>query len=200
VSTPGDAAIEWVLDSSSVRDRRYSLMMFVSDRLVDAAGADADAETLRRVVLDAAVEVTGDARARDVDGFSFCDWRKTPWVGGGPNTVMAPGVLSRAGGVLGEPEGPAGRLHFASSEQSVEFTGYVEGGLAIAERVADRILERLTAERARRAPQPEAVVHKAPVRGTDALSSIALGAAWAALTPVWLAAPAIDRAWRLVRR
>lgn len=197
-TSPEDSGIEWAIDTSSERHQEFSLMAFVSDRLVDAAGSDPDA--LRRAVLEGAVELTGDARARDVSGLVIYDWRANPWVGGGPNTAMRPGVLSRLEGVLGEPEGPHGRLHFASSEQSAEFTGYVEGGLACAERTAERIRESIVAERTRSAPQVIAPLQGGALRGTDALGTLALGVGYAAMTPLWLARPVLDGAWRLLRR
>jgi monoamine oxidase len=195
MTAPEDSGIEWALDTSCEKQGLYSLMMFVSDRLIDRARGG----SVREAVIDAAVELTGDARARDVLGFALYDWRDNPWVGGGPNTVMRPGLLSRLGGVLGEPERPHRRLHFASSEQSVEFTGYIEGGLAIAERVAEGIAESMVAQRERRAPRSVEQPARTPVRGTDGARALALGAGYAALTPAWVARPVLDRMWRLLR-
>lgn len=197
-TAPEDSGIEWAIDTSSPRHGHCSLMAFVSDRLVDRAGSDPAA--LRREVLEGAVELTGDPRARDVSGLAIYDWRANPWVGGGPNTAMRPGLLSRLDGVMGTPEGPHAHLHFASSEQSSEFTGYVEGGLACAERTAERIREALAAERAGREPRMITPLPREPLRSTDALGTLALGAGYAAMTPLYLARPVIDGAWRLLRR
>jgi hypothetical protein len=173
--------------------------MFASDRLLDESGAT-DQATVRRTILQAAVELTGDERARDVSAFAVCDWRHERFIGGGPNTIMKPGVLSRLGGILGEPEEPHGRLHFASAEQSVEFTGYVEGGLASAERTAERVSASLATERRGGTLREVRSVHGKPPRRTDALQSLAFGAGYAAMTPAWLARPLLDRAWAAVRR
>lgn len=190
-TSPADAGIEWAIDTSSESDGHFSLMAFVSDRLVDSVAPEA----LREAVLDCAVELTGDPRARDVLELTIYDWRTNPYVGGGPNTAMRPGVLSRLGGSLFESE--SARLHFASSEQSPEFTGYVEGGMAAAERVAEHVREAWLAERGARERKP---VPARPSRGTDAFGTLALGAGFAAMTPLWLARPLIDGAWRLLRR
>lgn len=200
MTAPGDAGIEWALDTSCPRAGQHSLMLFVSDGLIDRH-AGGGREALERAVLDAAVELTGDPRAREVAGMAFYDWRTNPWVGGGPNTVMRPGLLSRLGGVLGEPEGPHGRLHFASSEQSPEFCGYVEGGLACAERTAERIREAIVAERHGRAPPPRTAPPRAsPLRGPDRLAALGLGAGWAAMTSAAVASPVLDQLWRMIRR
>ncbi|NUO47600.1 MAG: FAD-dependent oxidoreductase [Polyangiaceae bacterium] len=199
MTAPGDVGIEWALDTSCPQRNEYSLVTFVSDRLIDAQ-PDGDEASIRRAVLEAAVELTGDERARDVSGFAFCDWRKERFIGGGPNTILGPGILSRLGGVLGEPEGPHDRLHFASAEQSVEFSGYVEGAMACAERTAERISAALSAERRGGSPREARVVHGPSPRGTDALQTLAFGAGYAAMTPAWLARPLLDRAWAAVRR
>lgn len=191
LSQPGDGGIEWTIETSSNEHGHYALMAFVSDRLVQRVGL----EGLREAVIGCAVEMSGDERARDVLDVVTCDWSTNPWVGGGPNTAMRPNVLSRLEGVLFESEGA--RLHFASSEQSPEFTGYVEGGLASAERAVEHVREALLAEHGERQRR---VTKRALARRTDTLGTVALGAAWAAMTPLWLARPLLDGAWRLLRR
>lgn len=191
IAQPGDAGIEWAIETSSNEHGHYALMAFVSDRLVQRVGLDG----LRDAVIDCAVEMTGDERARDVIDVATYDWSTNPWVGGGPNTAMRPNVLSRLEGVLFESEGP--RLHFASSEQSPEFTGYVEGGMASAERAVEHVREALLAARAERAPRQ---TKRALARHTDALGTLTLGAGYAALTPLWLVRPLLDGVWRALRR
>lgn len=191
LSQPDDAGIEWAIETSSNQHRHYALMAFVSDRLVQRVGL----EGLKEAVIEAMVEMSGDDRARDVLDVVTYDWSTNPWVGGGPNTAMRPNVLSRLQGVLFASEGE--RLHFASSEQSPAFAGYVEGGMASAERAVEHVREALLAERGER---PRRVTKRALARGTDRLGTMALGAGYAAMTPVWLARPLFDGVWRLLRR
>lgn len=126
LSGPFTEEIEWILDTSRPDGSQYSLMMFVSEQL-----------DLARLA-DAAVAITGDPRAAEFSRVEICDWRAQPYIGGGPNTSFACGVLSRMTKDFCEPEG---RVFFASSEQSTEFTGYVEGALACAEQVVHRLVK-----------------------------------------------------------
>ena len=68
------------------------------------------------------------------------DWTVEPFIGGGYSGVMRPGGWSTAGPALREP---VGRVHWASSESSTEWTGYVEGALRAGRRAAAEILDEL---------------------------------------------------------
>lgn len=179
VYTAGAApdGIEWFLDTSHPDGRQHSLTGFVSDRLIDRAGADPDAR--RAAAIAATVELCGDPRAADAIAVDVFDWRDHPHVGGGPNTCLAPGVLCRVGAALREPEGPHAHLHFAASEYAPEFVGYVEGALASGEHVAARI----TAALAGASLQVQASARPSrPLRafGWRLLATAGLPARWAA--------------------
>lgn len=191
LAQPNDSGIEWTIETSSDSHGHYALMAFVSDRLVKRVGL----EGLKEAVIECAVEMTGDDRAREVLDVVTYDWSTNPWVGGGPNTVMRTNVLSKLEGVLFESEGK--RLHFASSEQTPNFTGYVEGGMASAERAVEHVREALLAERGEREPRK---TKRALARSTDRLGTVALGAGYAAMTPLLFARPLVDGVWRLLRR
>ncbi|MGV3625933.1 MAG: flavin monoamine oxidase family protein [Archangium sp.] len=191
IAQPDDAGIEWAIETASNEHGHYALMAFVSDRLVQRVGL----EKLKEAVIEELVEMSGDERAREVIDVPTYDWSTNPWVGGGPNTAMRPNVLSRLEGVLFESEGQ--RLHFASSEQSPHFTGYVEGGMASAERAVEHVREALLAERGEREPRQ---TKRTLARSTDRLGTMTLGAGYAAMTPLWLARPLLDGVWRLLRR
>ncbi|MDC3958446.1 FAD-dependent oxidoreductase [Polyangium jinanense] len=133
---PGAEGIEWGLDTTQPGGSP-SLSVFVSDRLLDRAGPSPDAR--RAAVAEALVELTGDPRAKDPIRLEVYDWRDHPYVGGGPNTSFAPGVLSQVGEAFGKPEFPHRRLFFAAAEYSTSFPGYVEGALASAAHVAAQI-------------------------------------------------------------
>jgi hypothetical protein len=157
-------------------------MFFVAPALFEELGAEAhDDAAVEQAIIDAVVEITGDARAARPSRVDLAVWGREPWLGGGPNTVMGPGVLSRLAGVMGVPEGPEGRVHFASAEQSLEWTGYVEGALAAAERATDALLstlrERDDLKSARRESAPS------PRRRPAYLQAALAGTALAALTP-----------------
>ncbi len=146
VYTAGAAAveIEWFLDTSHPDGRQYSLSGFLSDRLLDRAGRDPAAR--REAVIAATVALCGDPRAGAPMQVEIFDWRDQPWIGGGPNTCLAPGVLSTLGPVFRVPEGPHRRLHFAAAEYAPAFVGYVEGALASAEHTAGLITAALAGD------------------------------------------------------
>lgn len=152
--------IEWFLDTSHPDGRQHSLSGFVSDRLLDRAGPDPAAR--RAAVMAATVALCGDPRAAEALQVEVWDWRDQPWVGGGPNTAFAPGLLTRVGPAFHAAEGPEGRLHFAAAEYADEFTGYVEGALASAEQVAARVAHELAGDLGR--PRGEAPASPRPRR------------------------------------
>lgn len=66
------------------------------------------------------------------------DWTVEAFIGGGYSGIMRPGGWSTAGSALRQP---VGRVHWASSESSTEWTGYVEGALRGGRRAAAEILD-----------------------------------------------------------
>ena len=68
------------------------------------------------------------------------DWSTEEWTRGCPIGVMGPGTLSHYASQLREP---VGLIHWAGTETSTEFCGYMEGAVASGERVAREILETL---------------------------------------------------------
>jgi monoamine oxidase len=66
------------------------------------------------------------------------DWTVEAFIGGGYSGIMRPGGWSTAGFALRRP---VGRVHWASSESSTEWTGYVEGALRGGRRAAAEILD-----------------------------------------------------------
>jgi monoamine oxidase len=68
------------------------------------------------------------------------DWIVEPFVGGGYSGIMRPGGWSTAGSALREP---SGLVHWAGTESSAEWSGYVEGAIRAGLRAADEVLEEL---------------------------------------------------------
>ena len=110
-----------------------------------ASGAEARAlqrlgEAERRgAVLESLGRLFG-ARALKPERFIEQDWSRERYTGGGPVCFMAPGVLTSFGPALREPAGP---IHWAGTETSEVWSGYMEGALASGERAAAEVLERL---------------------------------------------------------
>jgi monoamine oxidase len=67
------------------------------------------------------------------------NWQAENFSGGAPTGVFPPGVLTGFGGSL---RTPIGRLHWAGTETSTVWTGYMEGAVRSGERAAQEILAR----------------------------------------------------------
>jgi monoamine oxidase len=62
------------------------------------------------------------------------------WIRGCPTAVLAPGVLSDFGATL---RAPVGRVHWAGSETSTYWAGYMDGAVRSGERAAAEVLAEL---------------------------------------------------------
>ncbi|KAJ5185772.1 Flavin amine oxidase [Penicillium cf. griseofulvum] len=67
-------------------------------------------------------------------------WDLEEFSRGGPSAFMPPGVLTQYGSYL---RTPVGRIHFAGTETSLRWIGYIDGAISSGERVAGEILERI---------------------------------------------------------
>jgi monoamine oxidase len=100
------------------------------------------ADERRATVLAALARFFGAEAARPVH-YREQDWSLEPWTRGCPVTVLGPGVLGLFGPALATP---VGRVHWAGTETSTEWTGYMEGAVASGERAAREVLERRNAD------------------------------------------------------
>jgi monoamine oxidase len=65
-------------------------------------------------------------------------WDLEEFSRGGPAAYMPPGVLTQYGSFL---RAPVGRIHFAGTETSIRWIGYMDGAISSGERVAREIME-----------------------------------------------------------
>ena len=93
----------------------------------------------RAAVLEDFVTVVGD-QARTPTDFIESQWHEDPWTRGCPVGHLAPGVLHKHGAHLRTPFGP---VHFAGTETSDYWTGYMDGGVRAGERAAREVLRDL---------------------------------------------------------
>jgi monoamine oxidase len=68
------------------------------------------------------------------------NWPKEAWSTGGYSCIPTPGTYGTFGDSLAEP---FGRIHWAGSETAEVFSGYVDGALRSADRVAKEVLEHI---------------------------------------------------------
>jgi monoamine oxidase len=94
----------------------------------------------RAQVLESFVAFTGDAQARTPVDYIEQDWAKERWTRGCPVAHVAPGVLTKYGPWLRRR---VGRVHFAGTETSDYWLGYMDGAVRAGERAAREVLAAL---------------------------------------------------------
>lgn len=133
VSTRGPVSVAF--DDSSADGSFAALLAFVVAAPARVWSARPAGER-RRAVLDTFARAFGP-RARDPLEVIEHDWADEPWTGGCPTANPVLGTLTTLGRWGREPHG---RVHWAGTESSDEWTGYMEGALASGERAAARVL------------------------------------------------------------
>lgn len=113
------------------------LFAFTGGRAADRLARLPAAER-RREVLERFQQYVGD-EALSPTQFIEHDWRSEKWTRGCPTGVPRPGILSRYGDTLRVPIGP---VHFAGTETSDYWQGYMDGAVRAGERAAREILGR----------------------------------------------------------
>lgn len=137
VTTDGDFV--GFFEKSLSKSSAAALVGFFAGESADRWGEVSPMER-RNVVLDTIAAAFGAAPPAPIDYVDFV-WRDHPWVRGGYTGIPMPNTLLRAGPALVEPHG---RVHWAGTETSSVWTGYVEGALASAERAVGEVLPLLT--------------------------------------------------------
>jgi monoamine oxidase len=89
----------------------------------------------RAAVLDSFARYFGDA-ARDARGYVERDWSSDPWTRGCYAGFLPPGALTSYGPAL---RAPVGRIHWAGTETSDVWNGYIEGAIRSGERAAGEL-------------------------------------------------------------
>ena len=94
----------------------------------------------RRAVLEGFAEMFGPQALRPIE-YTEQDWTKERWTRGGPTAIHGPdGSLRRFGPAIRRP---FGRVHWAGTETSTYWAGYMDGAVRSGERAALEVLERL---------------------------------------------------------
>ena len=92
-----------------------------------------------QVVIDSLVRYFGPRAARP-DNYLELDWQQEKWTGGCYGTLFGPNVWTRYGPAVREAIGP---IHWAGTETSTEWAGYMDGAIRSGERVARDVQARL---------------------------------------------------------
>ena len=133
-----------VMDNSPEDVSVGAIVVFIySDRL--DAWLALDAEQRRAAVLDDLALALGPAALEPID-YTEQRWTQEPYSRGGYEAFQRPGAWVSAG-----PQGwrePTGPLHWAGTETSHVWNGYISGAIASGERAADEVAVALGAARA----------------------------------------------------
>jgi monoamine oxidase len=128
---PGQA----VFDNSPPDGSPGVLVTFVCGAEARRWNARPDAD-LRAAIVDEYALLFGD-RAKQPIGWFQKAWAKEEWSRGCPVGVVPPGVLIDNGPALRQP---VGRVHWAGTETSTYWNGYMEGAIRAGERAAKEVL------------------------------------------------------------
>ncbi|MDQ3934575.1 MAG: flavin monoamine oxidase family protein [Actinomycetota bacterium] len=93
----------------------------------------------RSKVLDELALYFGD-EARNAKDFFDTRWQEERWIRGGPVGIHPPGTLVAYGAALRRPQG---KIHWAGTETSTYWNGYMDGAVRSGERAAKEVLDRL---------------------------------------------------------
>ncbi|MEU8347597.1 monoamine oxidase [Actinomadura meyerae] len=127
-------AIDATFDNSPPDGSRGILMGFINQaniRKLDGASAD----EVRAAGLASFTKLFGD-KAAAPRMTAVQRWDNEMWSGGGPVGIAPPGALTAFGPALREP---CGRIHWAGTETSDYWTGYMDGAVRSGERVAREV-------------------------------------------------------------
>ncbi|HEX6516233.1 MAG TPA: FAD-dependent oxidoreductase [Nocardioidaceae bacterium] len=96
-------------------------------------------ERRRRAVLEGFAEIVGPEALHPVEYVEH-DWTRERWTKGGPVAVAGCGTTTAYGSTIREP---FHRVHWAGTETSTYWSGYMDGAVRAGERAAREVLARL---------------------------------------------------------
>jgi monoamine oxidase len=94
----------------------------------------------RKAVLEGFAAMFGEQALHPIEYVEH-DWTREQWTGGGPVANYAPGTMMRFGREIRRPHG---RVHWAGTETSTYWTGYMDGAVRAGKRAAVEVLEKLS--------------------------------------------------------
>jgi len=94
----------------------------------------------KKLVVENLVKFLGPEAANPVD-YEDQDWPADPWSRGCYGASMTPGIMTTVGKVIRQPHG---RIHWAGTETSEKWFGYIDGAVRSGERAAAEVSARLT--------------------------------------------------------
>jgi monoamine oxidase len=90
----------------------------------------------RAAVLAQFARIFRDDRFLSPSDYFDMDWTREPWSRGGPTAIAGPGTLTAFGHAI---RTPIGRIHWAGTETSDYWQGYMDGAVRSGERAAAEV-------------------------------------------------------------
>jgi len=131
-------ATRTVFDNSPPDGRVGVLLAFVGGAGWRRYGTMSATER-RRHVLEGFAQMFGPQALKPIE-YTESDWTKARWTGGGPIAFTAPGTMTRYGPWIRRP---FGRVHWAGTETSTYWSGFMDGAVRAGKRSAIEVLEKL---------------------------------------------------------
>ena len=100
-------------------------------------------EEREKLVVERLVSFLGPEAAHPID-YEDQDWPADPWSRGCYGASMTPGIMTTVGKAIRQPHG---RIHWAGTETSTKWMGYIDGAVRSGERAAEEVLARLKTEK-----------------------------------------------------
>jgi monoamine oxidase len=132
-----EGATRVTFDSSASDGSFGAILGFILGDQMRALDKVSPAEA-QKLVTEANVKYFGTEAANTTE-FVLQRWDLEEWSKGGPVAIAPPNVLKANGPALREA---VGGIHFAGTETSVYWTGYMDGAIRSGERVAKEILKK----------------------------------------------------------
>lgn len=139
-ATSDEGPVQITFDNSPTSGRPGVLLAFLEGEAARRLGLLTVDERRRQVVADL-VRLFG-AEAASPNEYLELDWSAEPWTRGCYGAHTPPGTLSAYGPALRQP---CGRIHWAGTESSPVWCGYMDGAVRSGERVARDLLGFLNA-------------------------------------------------------
>lgn len=129
-----DGATRAVFDNTPPDSEHGVLLAFVGGATWRTYGLESPAER-RMAVLAGFAQMFGSQALSPIDYVEH-DWNRERWTGGSPVALMGPGTMTSFGPSIRVPHG---RVHWAGTETSTYWTGYMDGAVRAGQRAAAEV-------------------------------------------------------------
>jgi monoamine oxidase len=125
-----------VVFDNSLPDGEHGILIGFSEAAQARKLATLGEDGRRDAAVTCFARYFGD-RARKPVAYVDHVWEHDPWSGGCYGAFMPPGVWTRLGPSIREPQG---RIHWAGTETATVWSGYIDGAISSGKRAADEIM------------------------------------------------------------